>query len=131
LPVVDASAAVQYLLGTPSGQRLAERVGAVTLIDAPHLIDLEIASALRRLVATRVVGAQRGKGAIEDLLALPIRRYPARPLLPRIWELRHTHTAYDASYVALAEALAVPLLTADAHLARSHGHDAQIELLEA
>lgn len=68
---------------------------------------------------------------MEDLLALPIRRYPARPLLRRIWELRRTHTAYDASYVALAEALGVPLLTADARLARSHGHHAQIELLEA
>ena len=64
-----------------------------------------------------------------DLLDLPVHRHPHDILLPRIWELRRSVTAYDAAYVALAEALDAPLLTRDGKLARSHGHRARIELV--
>ena len=129
--ILDASALVEYLLGTAAGYRIAERLGRVETIDAPHLIDLEVPSALRRHVAAGVVAERVAVEALAQLAQAPLRRYPATPFLPRIWELRHTHTAYDAAYVALAEALAVPFVTMDARLARSHGHEAQIELFAA
>jgi predicted nucleic acid-binding protein len=129
VPVVDASAAVEYLLGTPVGDRLAETLSAAGPVRAPHVLDVEVLSALRRLTAARVLAEDRALDALDDLVELPIERYPATALVPRMWELRSTHTAYDAAYVALAEALDVPLLTADAELARSHGHRAEITLL--
>jgi len=100
-------------------------------LDAPHLIDLEIASTFRRLEAAGRVSSRRALVALDDLTALPLERHPAATLLPRIWQLRRILTAYDASYVALAEALDVPLLTTDARLARAHGHGARVELVHA
>ena len=126
--ILDASALVEYLLGSPAGYRVAERLSRVETIDGPHLIDLEVCSALRRHVAAGTVEAKVATEALAQLAGAPLRRYPSTPFLPRIWELRHTHTAYDAVYIALAEALAVPLVTMDARLARSHGHRAEIEL---
>ena len=129
MAIVDASVAVEYLLGTPLGDRLAETLSAARRVGAPHVLDVEVLSVLRRLTAARVLEADRALQALDDLGELPIERYPATALVPRMWELRSTHTAYDAAYVALAEALEVPLLTADARLARSHGHRAEITLL--
>ena len=130
LPIIDASAAVEYLLGTATGRRIGLRLDGVGTLDAPHVIDLEVAATLRRLVAVGEVDAARASEALAELTQLPLRRYPASLFLPRVWELRHTHTAYDAAYVALAEALAISLMTLDARLARSHGHHAEIELIE-
>jgi predicted nucleic acid-binding protein len=129
LPVVDASALVHYLLGSDIGRKVEERLRDSRSIDAPHVIDLEVASALRRLDVVGAVRPHRAQEALEDLLRLPLVRCPARALLPRIWELRRTLTSYDASYVALAEALSAPLVTADGRLARSHGHRAEIDLV--
>lgn len=131
MPVVDASALVHYLLESDIGRRVEQRLRDSRSLDVPQVVDLEVASALRRLDAAGVVPERRARGALEDLLRLPLVRYPAGALLPRIWELRRTLTAYDASYVALAEALSVPLVTADAKLARSHGHRAEIDLVRA
>ena len=72
---------------------------------------------------------RRGREAMADLADMPIRRYPHDVLLPRVWDLRHNLTAYDAAYVALAEALDAPLVTRDRRLARAAGHGADIELL--
>jgi predicted nucleic acid-binding protein len=130
VPVVDASAAVEYLLGTALGRRIGTRLDGVEMLDAPHVIDLEVAAAFRRLVAAGAVAAARASEALVELAEMPLRRYPASVFLPRVWELRDTHTPYDAAYVALAEALASPLVTVDARLARSHGHRAEIELME-
>lgn len=129
MPVVDASAFVEYLLGTDAGLRVAGCLRDVASFDAPQLIDAEVVSALRRLELEGAVRPRRALEALDDLLLAPIVRYPLRPLLPRIWEVRRTLSAYDASYVALAEALAVPLLTSDGKLARSHGHRAEMVLV--
>ena len=128
--VVDASAVIEVLLNTPAGVRVADRLFADgETLHAPHLLDLEVVQVLRRYALSAELDAARGAQALEDLAALPVNRYPHDVLLPRIWELRYTVTAYDAAYVALAEALAAPLVTRDAALAASRGHAARIELL--
>jgi len=128
--VVDASVVIEVLLNTPAGVRVADRLFADgETLHAPHLLDLEVAQVLRRYALSAELDAARGAQALEDLAALPLSRYPHDVLLPRIWELRHTVTAYDAAYVALAEALAAPLVTRDAALAASRGHAARIALL--
>ena len=96
---------------------------------APELLDLEVASVLRRQVVTGAMGARRADLALADLIALPIRRAPHRALLTRSWELRENLTMYDAAYVSLAEALQVSLLTGDQRLARAPGPRCRIEVL--
>ena len=128
--VVDASAFVELLLGTSPGAAAARRIVASGAApNAPHLLDLEVAQVLRRAVARRDITAERGREALETLADSPIRRYAHDDLLPRIWGLRNSLSAYDAAYVALAEVLDVPLLTRDARLANSSGHRARIELV--
>jgi predicted nucleic acid-binding protein len=128
--VVDASAVLELLLDPQGSAALRDRLlaGGESLA-APHLIDLEVAQVLRRYAAAGEMSASRGAQAVEDLGDLPVERYPHELLLGRVWELRANLTAYDAAYVALAEALAAPLLTRDARLARSRGHRATIELV--
>ena len=125
--VVDASTIADFLIdeGERGGWAVAEVRRGGTLI-APHVLDYEVSSALRRRTLAGELESARSQAALEDLLALGLRRYPARRFLPRMWELRDRLTAYDASYVALAEALDCPLVTSDLRLARCHGHDAEI-----
>ena len=128
--VVDASALIEVLLDASGASRVADRLfDATETLHAPHLLDVEVAQVMRRYSRSGEIDAARGVQALEDLQDFPIARYPHHPFLPRIWELRHNVTAYDATYVALAEALAAPLLTCDAKLASSTGHDARVELL--
>lgn len=128
--IVDASAALEVLLRTPAAAVIEERLFAdPESLHAPHLIDLEVAQVLRRYEAAGQIASERGQAALADLADFPIRRYPHGFLLPRIWELRGNLTAYDAAYVALAEALDARLLTRDARLAAAPGHRAQIELV--
>jgi len=128
--VVDASAILEVLLNTPDGARVAARLFAPgETLHAPHLLDLEVAQVLRRYALAGDVDSQRGRHALEDLADLPLTRYPHGLLLSRIWELRRNVTAYDAAYVALAEALAAPLVTRDAALASARVHRARVELL--
>jgi predicted nucleic acid-binding protein len=130
LIVVDASALIEVLLGTSAAGRLAERLFAEEeTLHAPHLLDVEVAQVLRRYALTGVFGVERGAEALADLAEFPIARYPHQPFLSRIWELRHNVTAYDAAYLALAEALTAPLVTRDAKLASAVGHRARIELM--
>jgi len=96
---------------------------------APELIDLEVASVWRRHVAAKLMPARRAASAIADLADLPLRRSSHQPLLHRIWELRHTVTPYDAAYIALAEALDIVLVTADARLSRAAGVHCEIEAI--
>jgi len=128
LIVVDASAMLEVLLGTGAGARIQERFfRSGETLHAPHLIDLEVAQVLRRYGAAGDLDPGRGAEALEDLADMPLNRYPHDFLLPRIWELRQRVTAYDAAYIALAEALDAPLVTRDVRLARATGHVARIE----
>ena len=124
--VVDASAVVDFLLASPVAEAVQSELERAGSLHAPHLIDLESASALRRAVAGNRIEDARGLDALRDLAQLSLTRYPAGPLLERIWQLRRSLTTYDAAYVALAEMLEAPLLTTDGRLARSHGHRAEI-----
>lgn len=127
--VVDASALLELVLATRRAEKLGARVLASDeRLHAPHLIDLEIAQALRRLIQLREITAERAQQALDDFDALAIERHPHRELLPRIWQLRESMTAYDGAYVALAEALDTALLTCDTKLGRAHGHRARIEV---
>ncbi len=128
--VLDASAAVDWLLQTAAGQRIEQRIFArPESLHAPHLLDLEAEQVLRRLVRNQVIPPRRADEAIVDLLDLRITRYPHFAFLPRIWHYRHHLSAYDAAYVALAEALDATLITRDARLAAAPNHAATIELL--
>jgi predicted nucleic acid-binding protein len=100
-------------------------------LTAPELVDLEVTSVWRRQMREGAVDARRAALALADLAALPLRRAAHRPLLARCWELRDNLTIYDASYVALAEALDVTLLTGDVRLARAIGPRCHIEMLRS
>jgi len=125
--VVDASVLVVALAddgadGDRARARLAEEVLA-----APELLDLEVLSVLRRLVAAGDMSERRASLAVEDLASLPLQRAPHTPLLARCWELRGNVTAYGAAYVALAEALGCVLLTADSRLTSAPGPQCVVE----
>ena len=127
--VLDASAAIDWFLQTSAGRAIEDRIYSWhESLHAPHLLDLEVGQVLRRLVREGMISAPRAEQAVQDLLGLRITRYPHRDLLPRIWQLRHNLTAYDAAYIVLAETLAAPLITRDARLKSAPGHTARIEL---
>lgn len=126
--VPDASVVVELLLGTPIAPRVSERLFAGESLHVPELLDLEVTQALRRYYLMGDLTAQRGVEALEDLAALPLRRYPHEPFLGRIWALRRNVSAYDAAYVALAEALHATLITRDSRLASASGPKVAIEL---
>jgi predicted nucleic acid-binding protein len=127
--VLDASALVEWLFQTPAGRRIEDRIYEPgESIHAPHLLDIEVAQVLRRLVREGLVSPQRADQAIADLQDLRVTRYPHAVLLSRIWQLRHNLTAYDAAYVALAEGLGAPLISRDTRLGSVPGHGAKIEL---
>ena len=128
--VLDASAAIEWLLQTAAGARVEDRIfSQVATLHAPHLLDLEVGQVLRRYVTGGVITASRGHEALEDLLELSLTRYPHDVLLFRVWELRDNLTAYDAAYVALAEALDAPLVTCDGKIASASGHHARVEVV--
>lgn len=115
--VVDASAALSGLLNNGSARQSL----ATDQLHAPHLIDSEVASGLRRRVAARQVTADNGWAALDTWRQLGLTRYATYPLLERVWQLRDNLSAYDAGYIALAEALNCPLVTADVRLSHAPG----------
>jgi predicted nucleic acid-binding protein len=129
--VVDASVVVTALADDgPDGDLCRGRLAGQALA-APHLMDLEVGSVLRRLVRNGDVPQRRAHLALTDLADLPVERAPSLPLLPRCWELRDNLTIYDAAYVALAETLELRLLTADGRLARATGPRCPVDLVGA
>jgi len=128
--VVDASAALELLLRTPAATAVEQRLFAPgQSLHAPHLIDIEVVQVLRRYAITGQVAVERCREALADMADLPLTRYPHDLLLARIWDLRDNLTAYDAAYVALAEALDAPLVTRDQRLASAPGNTARVELV--
>ncbi|HEX6165108.1 MAG TPA: type II toxin-antitoxin system VapC family toxin [Vicinamibacterales bacterium] len=129
--VLDASAVVELLLDTAAGRRVAILIGdAATGIHVPHLLDVEVLSVLRRFVREHVIDEEDSETAIENLLALDLQRHSHEPLLERAWALRQNLTAYDAVYVALAEALGAALVTCDGRLAKATGSKIRIEVVK-
>jgi predicted nucleic acid-binding protein len=127
--VADCAAVVDALTGLPGTDDLRATLAEEDL-HAPTLVDYEVVSALRGLVQAGHLSATRAYDALTDFDALPIRRWPsAAPLRRRALSLRDQVSAYDAAYVALAEALRCPLVTRDSHLAHSRGHDAEIRVV--
>ena len=123
--VADASAVVDLLTDPgPKGDWVAGQF--VTDVHAPHLIDAEVASALRRLVLRNFLTGRRAREALSSFAELDIERYPMTELLGRVWALRNAISAYDAMYIVLGEALDAPLVTTDERLARARGHHARI-----
>ncbi|MBI4704368.1 MAG: type II toxin-antitoxin system VapC family toxin [Deltaproteobacteria bacterium] len=118
--VVDASAAVEYLLRTAVGRSLDGPLSSATLV-APELLDAEVLAVLRRETLAGRLAAKRAAEAVEDLRDWDVVRLPHRPLLARAWELRHNVSAYDALYLAAAVLHDAALITADGPLARAPG----------
>jgi predicted nucleic acid-binding protein len=128
--VVDASALLEALLRTPAAEAVERRLfEPEQTLHAPHLLDVEVAQVVRRYASAGEIDAERGRAALADLADFPLRRYPHDFLLSRVWDLRNNLTAYDAVYVALAEALDAPLVTRDQRLAAAAGHYARVELV--
>jgi predicted nucleic acid-binding protein len=128
--VVDASAVLETLLRTPAAAAVEKHLfDPAHTLHAPHLIDVEVAQVLRRYAAAGGINPDRCRTALADWTSFPVTQYPHDFLLPRVWELRHNLTTYDAVYVALAEAFEVPLLTRDKRLAAAVGHRAKVQLV--
>lgn len=123
--VTDASAIMEWLIGGARGQAVIRALEDEAILAPAHL-DVEVAQVTRRLTQGAVITTARGRAMLELLAEAPIRRVPLAPLLPRVWALRQNLTAYDAAYVALAEAISAPLLTFDQKILSAPGHDATV-----
>ena len=130
--VIDASVLANVVGDdSPAGQMARARVAVADQVSAPDLIDVETVAVLRKRWLAGDLTARRFRSAVDDLLALPVDRFPTGPLMIRAYELRANVTAYDATYIALAEGLACTLLTADGRLARAPGINCQVDVLES
>jgi predicted nucleic acid-binding protein len=118
--VVDSSALVEVLIQRERADAVRQVVGDTEMV-APDVINSEILSALRRLERIGELPTGRARKALDDLVSVPLRRFPTLPLLPAVWELRAGITSYDACYVALAQVLGCTLVTADLKLPRAPG----------
>lgn len=125
--VLDTSAAIELFVRDETNPDLRRRVMTGSGV-VPELIDLESANVLRKMVLRGEIAAGEAREALGEIRDSPLTRISHRPLIDRVWELRDNITAYDAAYVTLAELFEVPILTCDAKLARSSGHDVEIEL---
>jgi len=124
--VLDSSAAVDLVARLEPGSWVDEQLAREPDAHAPFLIDIEVTTALRKLAHVGTLSARAAREALEDFALLDLARYPHLPFLGRMWELRATISAADASFLALAEALDATVVTTDQRLARSHGHRAHI-----
>lgn len=127
--VADASVLVPALVDDGGAGALARERLLASDVHVPELADVEVLSVVRREVLAGRLAAARGAAALQDFADLILERYPHRPLLARAWQLRDSVSAYDAQYVALAELLDAPLVTADGRLSRAAGLRCPIDLL--
>ena len=127
--VVDASIIATALGDDGEDGHLARAQLVFETLFAPELIDLEVVSVWRRSQRSGRLSHQRARQALVDLVDLPIKRFPHRPLMPRIWELRENMTPYDAAYISLSEALKAPFLTADSALGKAPGIGCQVRVI--
>lgn len=130
IAVADASALVEYLLRTEAGKRLEPAITGADL-HVPALCDVEVAAALRRGLLTGHLDAERAQLVVRDLADLPLTRHGHQKLLDRVLGLRENFSAYDATYVSLAERLGASLITADGGLARAARSILELEVIEA
>ena len=119
--VIDSSVVVAALVDSGPHGDWAEEVLAGGLLLAPELVRAEATNIFRRLERAKLITAPEANAAQDDLMQLDIELFPFEPFAGRIWELRHNVTSYDAWYVAIAEALKLPLATLDEPLAKSNG----------
>ena len=130
--VVDASALADYLLGNATGQRVAGFLAEhAAELHVPALCDVEVAAIFRRALNSGELTADRAADGLIDLVDLPLARHGHAALLGRILQLRANFSAYDATYVALAEQLGAALLTADTPLARAVAAHLTVEVIDA
>lgn len=128
--VVDASALVELVLPAAQASRLRRAISdPEETLHAPHLIDVEVAHALRAMTRRGALGERAAAMALRATLGLDVHRYPHTELMTRVWELRHNATPYDAIYLALAELLGAPLVTRDARLRGVPGCRAHVEVV--
>ena len=128
--VLDASVVVELLINSPLADTLRRDLAVHNdSFLVPYLLDIEVVSAFRNLVASKRIDSHRSAQFLSQLSELPAERYPDAPSLPRIWELRHNFTAYDAAYIALAEMTGAVLYTCDEKL--RNGHRARVLVLTA
>ena len=127
--VLDASVVIEMLLRTSLGKRLDEDLaGRHVVWSAPHLLDTEVLQVLRRLVIVKELTSDHAAMAVEDLQALDIVRHPHDESTARVWQLRHKLSAYDATYLALAESMAATLVTCDSSFDKIPERRAVVEL---
>ena len=113
-------------LAASLGVGARQRLSAPRTLHAPHHLDVEVAATVRGLAAGKKITDYRGEQMLADYARLRITRHPVWPFHPRMWELRHNLGAYDAAYIALAEALGCELLTGDVKLKNAAGHHATV-----
>jgi predicted nucleic acid-binding protein len=129
LIILDASAAIEFLLQAESVPKLTAALLNVETIASPVILDLEVLNVLRRQIQDKIVTTQRAEQALKLYWALPLERFDTTLLSNRIWQLRNNFTSYDASYIALSEFLQVPLYTKDKKWRDKPGHKADIHYL--
>lgn len=131
MPVVDASVVVTVLIRGEHADWAEEQLSGPRdgrSLWAPHLIDAEVGQALRRRVAARKLGDDHAADALGRFAGFPLRRTVHTGLIDRAWQLRHNLSFYDGLYVALAEALDLPLVTLDRHLANAAGDATEVTM---
>lgn len=131
MTVIDCSAVIELLAAkTPTGDRIARRLAATQTLYAPYVLDGEVVSALLGLMRGQKITEREADSALSSYRAFPVERQDVLPLWPRLKSLHANLSAYDAQYVALAEALRVPLITADARVERSGAVRCEIEVFD-
>lgn len=126
--VVDASVLIRALAEDPGDELLRQRLASARKLHAPAHVGVEVLNGIRGLTIGGKLTETRARRALEDFVDMPITRYAVETMAARVWQLRHNFNAYDGAYVALAQALDVPLLTRDRKIADTAPSDIEVQL---